>query len=73
MPPKFFVDTYDVSLSALGLSLFFLRLVDFVQDPLLGKLAKSTRKYRVVPVCPTGADVKHDNFRIISLKKYKVV
>ncbi|MDA9991352.1 sugar:cation symporter, partial [Paracoccaceae bacterium] len=40
--PKFFVDTYEVSLSTLGLSLFFLRLLDFVQDPLLGKLAEST-------------------------------
>lgn len=52
--PKFFVDTYGVSLSALGLSLFFLRLIDFVQDPLLGKLAESTRKYRVAPVWIAG-------------------
>ena len=52
--PKFFVDTYGVSLSALGLALFFLRLVDFVQDPLLGKLAESTRKYRVAPVWIAG-------------------
>lgn len=52
--PKFFVDNYGVSLSALGLSLFFLRLLDFVQDPLLGKLAERTRKYRVAPVWIAG-------------------
>ena len=52
--PKFFVDTYGVSLSALGMALFFLRLLDFVQDPFLGKLAESTRKYRVVPIWTAG-------------------
>jgi GPH family glycoside/pentoside/hexuronide:cation symporter len=37
--PKYFVDEYGVSLAALGTVLFGLRLLDVVQDPLLGKLA----------------------------------
>ena len=35
--PKYFVDEYGVSLAALGSVLFFLRLFDVVQDPLLGR------------------------------------
>ncbi|MCL3881873.1 MFS transporter [Marivita sp. GX14005] len=41
--PKFYVDAYGVSLSSLGAVLFALRLIDVVQDPLLGKLASATR------------------------------
>ena len=37
--PKFFVDTYGVTLATLGFALFALRLIDFVQDPLFGRLA----------------------------------
>ena len=37
--PKFYVDEYGVSLAALGAVLFGLRLLDVVQDPLLGRLA----------------------------------
>jgi GPH family glycoside/pentoside/hexuronide:cation symporter len=37
--PKVYVDTYGVSLAALGTALFGLRLLDVVQDPLLGRLA----------------------------------
>lgn len=44
--PKFFVDHYGVSLSALGLVLAALRLVDVVQDPVLGWLAGITRARR---------------------------
>lgn len=36
--PKFFVDEYGVSLAAIGGALLALRLFDFLQDPLLGKL-----------------------------------
>lgn len=36
--PKFFVDEYGVSLAAIGGVLLVLRLIDFVQDPLLGRL-----------------------------------
>ena len=34
--PKFFVDQYDLSLSAIGTALLGLRVLDFVQDPALG-------------------------------------
>jgi GPH family glycoside/pentoside/hexuronide:cation symporter len=44
--PKFFVDQYGVSLASLGLTLAALRLVDVVQDPLLGWLAEATRPRR---------------------------
>lgn len=37
--PKFYVDAYGVSLTLLGTALFALRLLDVVQDPLLGRLA----------------------------------
>jgi len=44
--PKFFVDSYGVSLAALGGVLAALRLVDVVQDPLLGWLAETRRATR---------------------------
>lgn len=44
--PKFFVDEYGVSLAALGTVLFGLRLLDVVQDPLLGKLSAATAQRR---------------------------
>lgn len=44
--PKFYVDNYGVTLSQLSLALFALRLVDVVQDPLLGRLAERTRRSR---------------------------
>jgi GPH family glycoside/pentoside/hexuronide:cation symporter len=44
--PKFYVDSYGVSLAALGFTLAALRLVDVVQDPLLGWLAEATRPRR---------------------------
>ena len=37
--PKYFSDTYGVSLVSLGAIMFALRVVDFVQDPLLGRLS----------------------------------
>ena len=37
--PKFYVDTHGVSLGAIGAALVLLRLIDVVQDPLLGRLA----------------------------------
>ncbi|NCW66632.1 MAG: sugar:cation symporter [Rhodobacteraceae bacterium] len=39
--PKYFSDTYGVSLASLGAIMFALRVVDFVQDPLLGRLSTS--------------------------------
>lgn len=44
--PKFYVDQYGVGLGALGAALFALRLIDFVQDPVLGWLAHRTRARR---------------------------
>lgn len=48
--PKFFVDEYGVSLAALGSVLFGLRLLDVVQDPLLGRLSERLRDHRAVAV-----------------------
>ena len=37
--PKFYVDEYGVGLAALGGALVLLRLIDVVQDPVLGWLS----------------------------------
>ncbi len=44
--PKFYVDEYGVSLAALGATLFGLRLLDVVQDPILGWLSERWRTQR---------------------------
>lgn len=44
--PKFFADSYGVSLATLGAVLFGLRLFDVVQDPLLGWVAERTTRIR---------------------------
>lgn len=44
--PKFYVDQYGTSLAAMGFTLAALRLIDVVQDPLLGWLAEATRPHR---------------------------
>lgn len=54
--PKFYVDEYGVSLAALGAVLAGLRLLDVVQDPLLGRLSERLRKQRGVAVA-LGASV----------------
>ncbi|WP_431298036.1 MFS transporter [Tabrizicola sp. BL-A-41-H6] len=46
--PKFYVDSYGVSLAALGVTLALLRLFDVVQDPVLGWLAETGRKSRAL-------------------------
>lgn len=48
--PKFYVDTHGVSLAALGFTLAALRLVDVVQDPVLGWLSEAGRKWRAALV-----------------------
>lgn len=48
--PKVYVDNYGVSLAALGTVLFGLRLLDVVQDPLLGRLAGRLQERRGVSV-----------------------
>ncbi|UWR22176.1 MFS transporter [Sulfitobacter sp. S190] len=44
--PKFYVDEFGVSLAALGAVLGGLRLLDVVQDPLLGRLSERLRDRR---------------------------
>ncbi|MGQ0610023.1 MAG: MFS transporter [Paracoccaceae bacterium] len=44
--PKFYAEAHGVPLAALGLTLAALRLVDVVQDPLLGWLAEARRASR---------------------------
>ena len=44
--PKVYADDHGVSLAALGAVLFGLRLLDVVQDPVLGWLAERTRAVR---------------------------
>ena len=53
--PKYFVDTYGVSLGLLGMALFCLRIVDLVQDPILGRVAEKTLKFRSQPIWISGA------------------
>ncbi len=48
--PKFYVDSYGVSLAALGGVLAVLRLIDVVQDPFFGWLAEVTRQRRAYGV-----------------------
>ncbi|MEQ6249828.1 MFS transporter [Sulfitobacter sp. HNIBRBA3233] len=48
--PKFYVDEFGVSLTALGVVLFGLRLLDVVQDPLLGRLSEHLRDRRATAV-----------------------
>jgi GPH family glycoside/pentoside/hexuronide:cation symporter len=48
--PKFYVDNYGTSLATMGLTLAALRLIDVVQDPLLGWLAEATRPRRSLTV-----------------------
>ena len=48
--PKFYVDSYGVSLATLGFTLAALRLIDVVQDPLLGWLTEAGRKHRAALV-----------------------
>ena len=46
--PKYYADTYGVSLTALGAVLFGLRLFDVVQDPLLGWISERLRNGRAL-------------------------
>ncbi|SFJ27590.1 MFS transporter [Jannaschia pohangensis] len=53
--PKFYVDSYGVTLAQLAVALFLLRLIDVVQDPLLGRLAEVTRNHRAAMTWAAGA------------------
>jgi GPH family glycoside/pentoside/hexuronide:cation symporter len=48
--PKFYADSYGVSLTALGTLLFGLRLLDVVQDPALGWLVERLGRARAAAV-----------------------
>ena len=48
--PKYFVDVYGVSLMSMGFVMFFLRLIDVFQDPLLGVIASKTARFGVLPL-----------------------
>ncbi len=48
--PKYYADTFGVSLAALGAVLFGLRLLDVVQDPLLGWVAERLRRGRKLTI-----------------------
>ncbi|QMU59271.1 MAG: sugar:cation symporter [Boseongicola sp.] len=52
--PKYFVDEYGVSLAALGAVLFGLRLLDVVQDPVLGWLSRKLEPVRGAAVLVVG-------------------
>ncbi len=53
--PKYYADTFGVSLTALGAVLFGLRLFDVVQDPVLGWVAERLRKGKAYAVAAGAA------------------
>ena len=53
--PKFYIDTYGISLSFLGVALFLLRLVDCLQDPFLARLAYKFRDKGAIPIAIASA------------------
>ena len=46
--PKYYADTFGVSLTALGALLFALRLFDVIQDPVLGWVSERLRQHRAL-------------------------
>lgn len=52
--PKYYADTYGVSLATLGAVLFGLRLFDVVQDPALGWLAERLGRWRSASILIGG-------------------
>ncbi len=48
--PKYYADTFGVSLAALGALLFALRIIDFVQDPFLGWVSERLGQARRMAV-----------------------
>ncbi|MEL6640018.1 MAG: MFS transporter [Pseudomonadota bacterium] len=53
--PKLYVDNYGVTLAALGTMLFALRLLDVVQDPLLGWISERLGRAQPLAVLVGGA------------------
>ncbi len=52
--PKYYADTYGVSLTALGALLFGLRLFDVIQDPVLGWLSERLNKGKKLVITATA-------------------
>ncbi|WP_322895013.1 MULTISPECIES: MFS transporter [unclassified Yoonia] len=52
--PKYYADTYGVSLTALGALLFALRLFDVVQDPVLGWISERLTKAKKLAITLTA-------------------
>jgi GPH family glycoside/pentoside/hexuronide:cation symporter len=53
--PKFYADTYGVSLASLAAVLFGLRLFDVIQDPILGWISERLRSARGMAMAGAGA------------------
>jgi len=53
--PKYYADTYGVSLAAIGAVLFVLRVFDVVQDPVLGWVSERLRRGRGLAVAIAAA------------------
>ena len=52
--PKYYADTYGVSLTALGAVLFGLRLFDVVQDPVLGWVSERLTRFKQLAITLTA-------------------
>ncbi len=52
--PKYYADTYGVSLTALGALLFGLRLFDVVQDPVLGWISERLSRFKKMAITLTA-------------------
>ena len=52
--PDFYAKNYHVSLSSLGGALLLLRLIDAIQDPILGFLSDKHAKQRPHIICAAG-------------------
>lgn len=52
--PKYYADTYGVSLTALGAVLFGLRLFDVVQDPVLGWISERLTRFKNLVITLTA-------------------
>ncbi|MBQ2261672.1 MAG: MFS transporter [Loktanella sp.] len=52
--PKYYADTYGVSLTALGALLFALRLFDVVQDPVLGWISERLQRFKKIAILLTS-------------------
>ena len=65
--PKFFADNYGVELSAIGAALFGLRLLDVVQDPVLGWLSRVAQRWRSASVTIAAAIMALSMFALFAV------